>query len=485
MKKLICCLLAVMMLCTAANAFAAGMLQPIEKNNVLNQFLDETDLNTKDLALQVQYGDDIADLVIRLDGDNLHLVTHTGDKVDSHVQFNSTGVYLDAAGTVVLLRYATVLTVLQDIAKAVDATLEKVEESIPAEEQLSEAEIKEAVNQLATLAAAVVAQEQADAATLCSAAMSFASKFKPEYILDVKEEYGTLEISLRSQAFATALAEAMDELMSNPDLAKLVDREAAPEGGTTFAEAQLYWLENRDAVLEAISTIDSKEQIDVNGHWKSHYQIGEENSAIKILVCDTDSWIDVENGAIDTIVNLGFQNEDPFMVYEFSVNRYQYWEKLTSGKSYAEINYEFDNGRITGGKLITVLEGNEELRADFGTDYLYMKGPKGGFSTSVRETWTGKQRYELVAETANGEEATLIVDFYQDGDSLVLEMYTDKSERSVMFKISRIDKVNIEDLSASEKINEITVEDINAVLDVFLKLVEPAKTITAAPEEGK
>jgi hypothetical protein len=72
------------------------------------------------------------------------------------------------------------------------------------------------------------------------------------------------------------------------------------------------------------------------------------------------------------------------------------------------------------GKSSPWWEGNEELRADFGSDYLYVKGPKGGISTSVRETWTGKIRYELVAETAEGEQANIILDFYQDDDSLVL-----------------------------------------------------------------
>ncbi|MBR3017829.1 MAG: hypothetical protein IKH57_12280 [Clostridia bacterium] len=481
MKKLISLLLVVMMLFTAVSSLAE--LKPIEKNNVLDKFLDETDLATKDLALQLQSGDQSSELVIRLDGDHLHLVTRTGDKVDSHVQFNSTGIYLEAAGSVTLLRYATVVTVLQDITKAITAVMEKVADSIPEEEALSEAEVKDAIDKVAILASAAAIQEQADAATLSSAAMSFVGKFKPEYVLDVKEEDGSVEISLRGEAFATALGEAIDEMMSNPALAELVDRVAEIKGGKTFAEAQLNWAANREAVLETISTMKSTDKIDENGHWVSHFQIGEETAETKALACDTDSWIDVENGAIDTIVYLGFQDEDPFMVYEFSVNRYQYWEKLTAGDSKAEINYAINNYRITGGNVLVVVEGKEEVKADFGTDYLYMKGPKGGISTSVRETWTGKQRYEMVAETAKGEEVTITIDFYQDGDSLVCEMYSDKSEQTAVFKISRIDKTNIEDLSASEKITEITVEEINAVLDGFLKLLAPEKT--AAPEAGK
>ena len=99
-----------------------------------------------------------------------------------------------------------------------------------------------------------------------------------------------------------------------------------------------------------------------------------------------------------------------------------------------------------------------------------MKTSKGGISTSVRETWTGKLRYELVAETAEGNESSITVDFYQDGDSLVGEMFTSESDQSAAFKISRIDKINIEDLSASENINEITVEKINAELEGLMKL---------------
>ena len=64
MKKLISCLLAIMMLFTAASAFAEAL---VEKSNALTKFLDETDLKTKDLSLQVQSGEDTADLVIRLE----------------------------------------------------------------------------------------------------------------------------------------------------------------------------------------------------------------------------------------------------------------------------------------------------------------------------------------------------------------------------------------------------------------------------------
>ena len=39
-----------------------------------------------------------------------------------------------------------------------------------------------------------------------------------------------------------------------------------------------------------------------------------------------------------------------------------------------------------------------------------------------------------------------------------------------VFRISRIDKVDIKDLSASENINEITVEQIEAELEPLMKL---------------
>ena len=140
----------------------------------------------------------------------------------------------------------------------------------------------------------------------------------------------------------------------------------------------------------------------------------------------------------------------------------------------AEVNLSLQNNRISTGEISTVIEGKEQLKAYFGPDYLYLRGPKGGISTSVRETWTGKTRYELVAETAKGEESTIIIDFYEADDSLIAELSTNKSDRTVQFKISRIDKVNIEDLSASENITEITVDDIYNELGNILKEAVPA-----------
>lgn len=474
MKKLISCLLVVMMLFSVASTAAfAAPLQRVEKSDVLRTFLNETDLQTQDIALQSESGDEATDLVIRVDGGSVHLVSRNNGVEDGHIQLNPTGIYLADADSVTLLRYATVTTVMQNIVNELNEMLEQTVQNIPEEQLPTEAEVKEAVNQMAILAAAVEAQEQADAATLNSAAMAFASKFKPEYILNVIESEDGVLLSLRSEALATALAEAMDELMMNPALAELVDRHAALEGGMTFAQAQAEWLLNREATLEAIRSIKSIETLEENGHYQSHFQIGEELSAVKILICETDAWIDTENGNAQAVVALGFKNEEPLMVYEFAVDPYSYWEKLSSGDSLSEVYYNLENNRVKSGKIITVVEGNEELRADFGSDYLYVKGPKGGISTSVRETWTGKIRYELVAETAEGEQANIILDFYQDDDSLVCELYSDNDDQSATFKISRVDKITIEDLSASEKITEITASDINAALEGLLKMALP------------
>ena len=59
MKKLLSCLLAAAMLFTMASAIAEPF-EPIERNNALVKFLNETDTKTKDIALQLQVGDDVA-----------------------------------------------------------------------------------------------------------------------------------------------------------------------------------------------------------------------------------------------------------------------------------------------------------------------------------------------------------------------------------------------------------------------------------------
>ena len=473
MKKLISCLLAVMMLVSAAGAIAESA-DAIITNKAVLKFLNETDYQTKDIAVQIQSEDEVDDVVIRADKDNLHLVTRSGGAEGSHIQLNPTGIYVGSAEKVTLLRYDTIISVVDGFYKELESMLEKSVESAPAEKAPTEEEVKKAVEQLNILAAQAAAQEEADAATLTSAAMSFASKFKPEYILDVKEGDGSVEISLRSEAYASAMADAMDEMMTNPSLAKLVDRQA--EGGKTFAEIQQDWLKIREATLETIRTIENKETIEENGHLTSHFQIGDETADEKILVYDTDSWIDAEDDEMEIKTSLGFKDEDPILVYELAVSQYGYREKMTSANSVGDvdINISFDDNRISGGYITTVIEGQEQLKAYFGPDYLYMKGPRGGISTSVRETWTGKYRYELVTENAQGETNVMVLDFFEEDDSLICELSTDKSDRTVQFKISRIDKVTIDDLSASENITEITVEDIQSELGNILKEAIPA-----------
>jgi hypothetical protein len=348
--------------------------------------------------------------------------------------------------------------------------MEEAIQSIPEEEIPTEAEIEKALNEMGILADAVEGQAQADAATLSTAAIAFVNNFKPENILDVKQEMGSLEISLRSDAFATALADAMDGMMSNPALAELVNRQAAVNGGSGFAKAQQDWILNREATLDAIRSIKSTESIDEDGHAVSHFQIGEDTEGSKVLMCDTDAWINAENDEADITVSIGFKDEDPIMVHELAVEQDSYREKLTSGDSMTETRMEFEDGAISSGNVLTVIEGNEALRAEFDPRYLFMRGPKGSISATVRETWTGKTRYELIAETAEGEESSITVDFYQEDDSLVCELFTSEPDQSAVFRISRIDKVDIKDLSASENINEITAEQIKAELEPLMKL---------------
>ena len=470
MKKLISCLLVVVMLFTAAAAFAESDVQESDKSSyMLNKFLDETDMQKQDLAVQVQDGDQNTDLVIHFDRETIHLVTRNNEKEDAHIQINPTGVYIGANGNVVLLRYATVTTLEQDIAKAVTSMLEEAEKNIPADKLPTQTEVNNAVSKLAEAASAVAVQEQADAVTLSSVATAYASKFDPEKIIDVKEEDGSVKISLRSDTFATALAEAQDEMMKNPALAELVNRQAAANGGSTFAEIQREWADNRETVLESIRTIQDTDVIDENGHWVSHFQIGKENSGEKVLVLDVDAWIDAEEDTAEIKTSMGLKDEDPMMVHELSLAPDSYRDKLSAGESFTEIQMNFDDNRIDRGEIFTVIEGKEEMRAYFSPDYVYMKGPKGSISTSARETWTGKTRYELEVENADGASSYMIIDFYQDGDSLVCELSTSDSDQPAIFRISRIDRMNLEDLSASANINEITVELIEGEMEKILK----------------
>lgn len=470
MKKIVSCLLIVMMLIAAVGAVAepAG-LGRFGNTDIVSRFVKETDLETKDLALQVEAGDESGDLVFRGDRDNLHIVARTNGQEDFHIQLNADGVYLAENGNVTLLRYATVTTVVQQIVDTVDAMLDEAIKNIPEDKLPTEEEMKKAVDQLSILANAAQAQEQADAVTMTAAAMSFANKFKPEYILDVKDEGDKVTISLRSDAYASAVADAVDELMMNPAMADLVNRQAAATGGKDFAELQKNWLKNREATLAAIRTIESTDTIEENGHLQSHYQIGEDDSATKILTYDTDAWIDQESNEVEITASLGFKDEDPLLVYELGVNQNAYHEKLSSGNSMTEADMEFEGEQVNRGRVVCMIEGAEWMRFEISPDYFYMRGPKGAISTSVRETWSGKIRYELVAENSEGKQASVIFDFYEEDDSLVCEMSTYDSDNTATLKISRIDKVDIQDLSTAENLNEITVEKINDELGGLLK----------------
>ena len=477
-KKMFFSLLVVMLLFTVVSAFAEP-IEPVEKSNALTKFLDETDLQTKDIALQNQYGNMVTDLVIQLDGDNLHLVTRNNDVASSHIQLNPIGVYMSSGDTVALLRYGTVSTIMQDIIKVTDSMLEQAAKSNTDEVVLTNGEIKDTVDTMVTVAAEVERQQQADAATLSSAAMAFASHFKPEKILDVEEGFGTVEFSLQSEALASAFAEAFDELMSNPALADYVDRKAELEGGRSFAEIQVEWMLKRDAVLDEIKALVSNSSISEDGHLTSHFEMGEESSETSALVYDMDAWVDPEDNEAEVTVTFGLKDTDPYVEYELAVNPYSYQEKMTAGDSQVDVQMDIEDNKVTDGTMNVVVDDNEELNMEFGQDYLYMKGPKGGISTSVRETWSGKIRYEVFAENVDGEEAYIVLDFYEEDDSLVCELNVDESDKSAIFRISRIDKLDLEDLSASNNIDEITADEVYSDLENVLKMVMMASTIAA------
>jgi len=79
-------------------------------------------------------------------------------------------------------------------------------------------------------------------------------------------------------------------------------------------------------------------------------------------------------------------------------------------------------------------------------------------------------------ETADGKEESITLDFYEDGDSLVCELMSGSSDQSAKFMLSRVDKLEIEDLSASQNITEITVEAIEAQLTSLLNMFKPTET---------
>jgi hypothetical protein len=86
------------------------------------------------------------------------LVSRNNGVEDGHIELNPTGIYLADADSVTLLRYATVTTVMQNIVNELNEMLEQTVQNIPEEQLPTEAEVKEAVNQMAILAAAVEAQ---------------------------------------------------------------------------------------------------------------------------------------------------------------------------------------------------------------------------------------------------------------------------------------------------------------------------------------
>ena len=484
MKKLVSCLLAAVMLFTAVSAFA-GRFEPIERNNIITKFVNETDLNTKDIAVQVQFGDKVADIVLRAEPNSVHMVGRENGTEVGHIQLTPKAVYTVSNGEVSQLQYATLTSFLQDMVKDLGEAVNAAIDAIPAQ-PMTEAELEAAVEEAVAEGAAAAAQADADAVTLLSASADFASKFKPEYILDVKDNGGSVEISLRSDAFATAFDEAVDSLMMNPAMAELVDRQAAVTGGKTFAEMQKDWLVNRDAALEQIRTIQSTDTIDEDGHCKSHFQIGQEVEGAEnnqVLVCDTDTWINAEDAAAEIVFSIGFKDAEPFAVYEMAVNQDSFWEKLNSMGSVAEIRYDFEDGRPSEGFVSINVMDKGEFYAEFGQDYLYAKGPKGCVSASILETWTGKVRCELYVETAEGKENSLVVDVYEDEDSLTCEVKVNDAEDSLKLKLSRIDRIEIEDLTASENITDITEDMLKAEVAKFLMTLVP--TVTAAPEADK
>ena len=116
MKKLISSLLVIMMAFTMVSAFA----EPVEKTNVLNEFLKETDFTKQDIALQAQEGDKVSDVVIRTEGNNVHLVARNDGTEATHIQLTPKEVYVDVNGSVTKLPYAAVATVIKDIVAELD-----------------------------------------------------------------------------------------------------------------------------------------------------------------------------------------------------------------------------------------------------------------------------------------------------------------------------------------------------------------------------
>lgn len=485
MKKMISCLLALMMLLTASSAFGAS-LEELEFDNHLMEFLGKTDWETQDIAMQFQLESNTADVVIRPTGEKLHIVTRNNGVEESHIQLEPSGLYIGAKGAGILLRTSTLFTVEQDIIKAVEAFLTEIEKSIPADQVPDEAELSKYIAQLSEQAAAAQTQEQADAATVSAAAVAFADNFRADDILEVKEEAGSVEITLRADAFAASLGAALDELFANPDIEALMERRTTRTGKKSYAELKADWEKNREAALEIVRNIQSSDKIDENGHWTSTFQISEDAESGKALVCNADTWIDTELDVFVTNIQLGQKDEEAKLVYELAVSPYYYGEKMTLGDSYTELTLTgFEKDKFGGkGKLATVINGKEELSAEFSPEALYVWGPTGGFSITARETWTGKTRYEMHVANAEGETSGLVVDFYEEEDSMICEMRNSETAPAAQIKFGRIDKINIDDLSGMANLTEITAEMIEQELMNIMQSLLPAPAAAEA-EAGK
>lgn len=140
MKKLISCILVAMMLFAVAGAFAEGAgLGRFGHSDILTRFVKATDPQTKDIALQIESGDKAADLVIRVDRDNLHLVSRNDAVETSHIQLTPTGIYVGIDGITTLLRYATVTAFMEEIVKELDEVLDEAVKDLAADAQLQKA----------------------------------------------------------------------------------------------------------------------------------------------------------------------------------------------------------------------------------------------------------------------------------------------------------------------------------------------------------
>ena len=130
----------------------------------------------------------MADLVFRAEGNQFHLVARENGTQKGHLQLTPEAIFVAANGEAKQLKYATMVAFMQEVVQDLDAMVTEAIDSIPAQEVPSEKELAAAAAKAEVIASMAAAQQQADAATLFSAGASFASKFKAENILDVKED---------------------------------------------------------------------------------------------------------------------------------------------------------------------------------------------------------------------------------------------------------------------------------------------------------